>query len=99
MDRNYKKMNELSVEARKPKLIYECFDYIIEEIPLNYRATIKCAMNPKEEWRGLDRDYYTHPEHGLKHAKEIVEYQIKLYFLSGVKKKEIPEHLKKIHLK
>ena len=71
-------------EAKKPKLLYECFDYIIEEIPHNYRATIKCAKKPEEMWRGIDRDTYTHPEHGLDLAKKTVEDMISCWFLSGV---------------
>lgn len=87
------KIRKLSAEARKPKLLYKCFDYIIEEIPNNYRATIKCACNPKEQWRGIDRDYYTHPEHGLEHCKEVVNLQVKKWFLSGVIPEQ-PEGLK-----
>lgn len=78
-----------AIEAKKPKVIYECEDYIIEQIPLNYRATIKCAISPKHSHRGLGRESYTHPEHGLSYAKEIVEYTIKEYFLSGHKPQAI----------
>lgn len=68
-------------EARKPKKIYECDDYLIEEIPLNYRATIKCKR--KEKWRGIGRKHYSHPEHGLDYAREIVENIVSIYFASG----------------
>ena len=84
-------------ESQKPKFIYECFDYIIEEIPLNFRATIKCARNPKEEWRRIDRDYYVHnddPREGnITDLKIIVEDVIKKYFLTGVAPIQ-PNHLK-----
>lgn len=81
---------------RKPIVIYQSNDYIIENIPDNLRATIKCAVNPKEIWRGIDREYYCHPEHGVEHLKEIVEDVIKHYFLSGVKP-TIPKGLKAYH--
>ena len=73
-----------SIEVRQPKLLYECPDYLIEEIPHNYRIIIKCALKKKEEWRGLDRDYYTHPEHGLEWAKEMADKEIKRWFQGGV---------------
>lgn len=78
-----KKNLQKAQEARKPKLIYECFDYIIEEIPYNYRATVKCAVNPKYARRKIDRDCYTHPEHGLDWAKKQVEFHVSEWFLSG----------------
>ena len=78
--KNTQKANEI----RKPKVIFECNDYIIEQIPLNYRATIKCAVNHKHQHRGIGRESYTHPEHGLDYAKEIVEFTIREYFLSGM---------------
>ena len=93
MKKNLDEIRELAIKARQPEVLYECFDYIIEKIPHNYRATIKCAINPKEQWRGIDRDCYTHPEHGLDYAKEIVEHQVKRWFLSGVVAEQ-PEGLK-----
>jgi len=69
-------------------IIYECFDYMVEEIPYNYRATIKCARKVREHHRKIDRDYYSSPEHGLEHIKELVEHQILLFFETGVSKEE-----------
>ena len=83
---------DAAVKARKPKLIYECFDYKIEQIPHNYRATIKCAYRDHQP-SSIDRDYYTHPEHGLEHCKEIVEYQIREHFQSG-EAPRVPEQFK-----
>ena len=80
-------------KKKEPKKIYECSDFIIEEIPHNYRATIKCACNPKEQWRGIDRDLYTHPEHGLEYCKEVAKEMVSKWFLSGVAP-SIPESLK-----
>lgn len=78
-----KEKRKLANNSRKPKLIYKCYDYIIEEIPLNYRATIKCARKPKDLFRKISRRNYFHPEHGLDHAKEETEKTIQEFFISG----------------
>jgi len=65
----------------KTKIVYECFDYIIEQIPLNYKATIKCAR--KDKSKTIDREVYCHLEESIDNFKEIIEDQIKLYFISG----------------
>jgi len=66
------------------KTIYKCKDFYIEEIPLNYKATITCALNPEHYFRKMGRHSYTHPEHGLDYAKEIVKATIDEYFMTGL---------------
>lgn len=68
------------------KIIYKCKDFYIEEIPLNYKATITCALNPEHNFRKMGRHSYTHPEHGLDYAKEIVQATIDEYFMAGLPK-------------
>lgn len=81
---------------KKPIVVYQNNDYIIESIPDNYRATIKCAINPKESWRGIDREHYCHLEDGIDGLKGVVENTIKDYFLSGTTPTR-PKGLKNYH--
>ena len=69
--------------ARKPKFIFECDDYKIEEIPLNYKIIIKCAR--KNMVAGRNRDLYSHEEYGLEEAHEVAKDTIEGYFKAGIK--------------
>lgn len=66
--------------ARNPDLIYNCREYRIEKIPLNYRITIKRVMKKIHPNYGIDRDVYSDPEKGLDEAKRVAELTLVEYF-------------------
>ncbi len=68
-------------EAKKPKIVFDCLEYTISKIPLNYRIDIKSYCSPKHPERGIDRDCYSDPDKGLDYAKQMAEETIDDYFV------------------
>lgn len=74
---------KLAREKNKPKLLFECKDYTIEKIPLNYRIMIKCAK--KNVRQGINRDWYSDDDRGIKEAHGTADFAIKEFFRKRVK--------------
>lgn len=64
-------------DAKNPVILYEYKHYKIEEIPLNYKITIKSGKTGK---RHMERDFYTKPEFGLEYAKEVAREALEAHF-------------------
>ncbi len=65
------------------KLLFECKDYIIEKIKLNYRIIIKCAKRNQQQ--GIERNWYSSDEFGIDEAHKMADYAIAEFFRKGVK--------------
>ena len=76
-----KEIQKLAMEARKPKVVFDCSEYTISRIPHNYRIDIKPYCSPKRPQDKIDRDCYSDPENGLDHAKQVAEDVIDDYFV------------------
>lgn len=88
---------KLAREAKKPKIVFDCLEYTISKIPLNYRIDIKKYCSPKYPERGIDRDCYSDPKRGLEYAKQVANETIDDYFIrdKGVYRTRMSEKLKK----
>ena len=80
--KNEKEILEIAREKQKPKLLFECADYIIEKIPLNYRITIKCAKRNKNQ--GIERDWFSVDDFGIESAHKVAKDAIEEFFKKGV---------------
>jgi hypothetical protein len=69
---------KIAREAQKPITVFDCREYKIEKIPLNYRITIKTER--KSNRQAMDRDFYSSTKHGLDYAKEVASDVLEAYF-------------------
>ena len=76
-----KEIQKLAVEARKPIIVFDCKEYTISKIPLNYRVDIKTYCSPKNPERKIDRDCYSDLDKGLDYAKQTAGGMIDEYFV------------------
>ncbi len=72
---------EKAQEARKPKLIFDCREYKIEKIPLNYKIYIKEVLKKKIPNHGIDRDCYSDPGLGIGEAHEVAKRYLQEHFI------------------
>ena len=75
-----KEIQKLAIEARKPKIVFDCPECTISKIPHNYRIDIKTYCSPKRSQDKIDRDCYSDPDKGLTHAKQVAEEVVDNYF-------------------
>lgn len=70
--------------AKEPTVVYDCSEYRISIIPLNYRIDIKPACKMKEPWRGMDRDCYSDLDKGLAEAHAVANMIIDRHFIRPI---------------
>ena len=75
--------NKIRLATEKSKLLFECDDYTIEKIKLNYRIIIKCAKRNKNA--GIERSWYSPDEFDIKEAHAVAKDAINKFFKEGVK--------------
>lgn len=83
MTQEVKERLKLAREKNKPELLFECEDYKIEKIKLNYRIIIKCAKRNQNQ--GIERDWYSTDEFDINEAHAVAKDAIVKFFKKGVK--------------
>jgi len=82
-----KAMEKGKKEKNKVVFVFENHNYKIEKIYLNYKITIKC--DKKNVRRGVERDWYSSPAHGVKEAHATAEFAMEEHFIKDKITKEV----------
>ena len=64
-------------DKRKPKLVFDCPEYSIHEIPLNYMIRVKLTRKVKDKTQKIiGEEFYSNLERGVEGAKGLAERSI-----------------------